>query len=119
MGATTLKPGAKKASGEDELDEEGADETEKNVEEKGPPGFYEEDLEKYYRKFEASRNARNEFKQRMKGKIIFTDTKLNHNVERSGTSHGSRPSKQVIKVVNGMAQTLKTREYEKPANLTQ
>ena len=90
MGSSTLKPGNKKAAGEDELDEAGADETEKNVEEKGPPGFYEEDLEKYYKKFEASRNARNEFKQRMKDKIIFTDTKFNHNVERSGTTHGSR-----------------------------
>ena len=90
MGGTTLKSGSKKALTDDELDEAGADETEKNVEEKGPPGFYEADLEKYYKKFEASRSARNDFKKRMQGKIIFSDTKFNHNVERSGTSHESR-----------------------------
>ena len=74
MGAA-LKPGDKKAKLDDEADE-GAD-TEKNYEDKGPPGFYENDLEKYYKKFEASRNTRHEFKQRMKGKMIFTDTKWN------------------------------------------
>ena len=80
----------------------------------GPPGFYDADIEKYYAKFEGSRKARQEFKQRMKGKMSFTDTNWNSNVVETGTTHGNRKSKQVVKVVNGLAQTLKSSEHQKP-----
>lgn len=38
---------------------------------KGPPGFYEEDVERYYKKFDESLRERKDFKQRMKGVMSF------------------------------------------------
>ena len=43
--------------------------------------------------------------------MSFTDTNWNSNVVETGTTHGNRKSKQVVKVVNGLAQTLKSSEH--------
>ena len=59
----------------------------------GPPGFYEDDIQKYYAKFDESRRERHEFKQRMKGKTSFGNSEWNTNVQVPGTSHGHRKSK--------------------------
>ena len=47
----------------------------------------------------------------MKGKMSFSDTEWNKNVEKLGTTHGNRKSKQVVKVVDGLAQTLKSSDH--------
>ena len=102
-----MQPGMTKSKNqEEEGDQTDKDDKLNGSESLGPPGFYENDLQKYYAKFEGSRKARNDFKQRMKGKMAFTDTDWNQNVEKLGTSHGHRKNKQVVKVVNGLAQTL-------------
>ena len=84
----------------DEDDLEGEKEARK-VSDLGPPGFYEADLDKYYKKFDLCLKERTEFKKKMKDQMSFTNQEWNRNVEKQGTSQGLARSKQVTKYVNG------------------
>ena len=84
------KPGEKKKDGQAPDEDDQTDKERSNKEYLGPPGFYDADLEKYYRKFEGSRKARQDFKKRMQDKMSFTNSDWNSNVERLGTTHGTR-----------------------------
>ena len=85
----------------------------------GPPGFYDEDLERYYKKFDSSLRSRKEFKTRMRDKMSFSNTDWNRNVESLSTATGNRRSKQVIRIQNGVTLTLKQKPFEKASNLEQ
>ena len=56
--ATSLNPKSKNAKHDDEEDGAETDKDRNLNDNKGPPGFYEDDLRKYYAKFDGSRKAR-------------------------------------------------------------
>jgi len=70
-----------KAEAEDELDK-----TARGADDAGPPGFYDADLKKYYKKFDKSLKERADFKLQMKDSMTFTNLDWNQNVETQGTS---------------------------------
>ena len=86
--------------------EEGEVESKKQRIDLGPPGFYDEDVAKYYKKFDHTVKERENFKKRMHHKMSFSNKEWNQNVESQASGVGHRRSKQVIKVVNGLHQTL-------------
>jgi len=106
MALQTGDPGAAKAKELHASEDEEA-ERRHRMESVGPPGFYDEDLKKYYSKFDKSFEERQEYKERMRHMLSFTNSDWNRNVESQGTSHGQRRSKQVVKMVNGVTQTLR------------
>ena len=59
---------------------------------KGPPSFYEADVQNYMRKFDNSIEQRAEYKERMKKLMQFTDPEKNINVESRKPDEKSRTS---------------------------
>ena len=102
MGAASQKSIGKDGGVTDVDDEDDANKKGRDAD-MGPPGFYEDDLNKYYSKFEKSLAERREFKHRMRDKMSFTNTDWNRNCDSLSTTNGNRKSKQVIKVVNGVS----------------